>query len=175
MRHAGALRVVVSTLVAVGCRNGRQEAELGADAVTTALTYIGRQVRVANPSERVAVYGMIYCGFPGKCRGPDDPRPWPRGVLDGALRELGASAVYGNLRTARARSGMDLVVAFGPFLIVKPDRVETVVRYERRDGTRIVHVTMMRRAAEWTVEAETTISTATYVHTVPYLDTLGHR
>jgi hypothetical protein len=175
MRHAAAVRVVVSTLVAAGCSDGRKGTELGEDPVTTALTYLSRQIKVANPGERIAVYGVVYCGFPGECRAPTDPRPWPPGALDGALRELDARAVHGNLRTARARSGVDLVVAFGPIHSVGPTRVETVVRYERRDGARIAHVAMMRRGAEWSVEAETTISTATYVYTVPHLDTLERR
>jgi len=87
---------------------------------------------------------------------------WSRTELEGALRELGANVVQGDLIASLTRATADLVVAFGEIRILAKDRVEVVVRYERMGGAKITRVSMIRTGAKWSVEAEKTISTATY-------------
>ena len=166
MTRVTEIGALLLALIAGGCIEGQQATEFREESGTLALTHLGRRIRSEHPTERIAVARDAYCGFPEACPSAGGPSSWPPGVLDGARRELRANIVSGGPRHALKTSTVDLAVAFGPIRTVSKDSLELVVRYDHRGGARITRVSMRRTGAGWSVEAEKTLSTATYSDTL---------
>lgn len=162
MTRVAQMSTLLLALVAGGCRDGQQGIEFREDPATLALAHLGQHIRAGHPTERIAVYGDRYCGFPEECPASGGASAWASAVLDGAARELRSNIVRGRLRHALIASTADLVVTFGPIRTFGADSLELVVRYERMKSARITRVSMTRTGAAWRVAAERIISTATY-------------
>jgi hypothetical protein len=154
------LSLILFVLILGGCAESPRTMEPRIEPAAV-LTELGRYIRAANPSQRIAVHSHTYCGFPEDCDSVGRLSLWSTTEITGALHELGAQLVQGDLRSALSRETTDLEVAFGRIHLVAKDSGDVIVRYERAGGAKITRILMSRSGAAWKVDQERTISTST--------------